>query len=157
MIEKYGHPSIPWSEFWTEKPDKQEAGMHEATTISISIARDWREVYDAIWRPEFFPRWASGLANADLKKDGERWRVQGPDGPITIRFTGQNAYGVMDHYVELGNGGTVYIPLRVFQNDAGAEVALTLFRQPDMSPDKFEADAQWVRRDLAALQRLFDR
>jgi hypothetical protein len=130
--------------------------MHEATTLSISIGRDWRELYDAIWRPEFFPRWASGLANADLRKDGGQWRAQGPEGPITIRFTDQNAYGVMDHYVDLGHGGTVYIPLRVLQNDAGAEVALTLFRQSDMSAEKFKADAQWVLRDLSALKGLFD-
>jgi hypothetical protein len=30
-------------------------------------------------------------------------------------------------------------------------VALTLFRQPGMSDEQFAADADWVRRDLAAL------
>ncbi len=34
----------------------------EARTVSITIRRDWREVYDFAQRPENFPRWASGAA-----------------------------------------------------------------------------------------------
>jgi hypothetical protein len=74
---------------------------------------------------------------------------------VTIRFTGHNPFGVMDHYVYLASGEEVYVPLRVFQNGAGAEMAFTLFRQAGMSVEKFEADAAWVRRDLAALREQF--
>ncbi|SAK53246.1 hypothetical protein AWB79_01999 [Caballeronia hypogeia] len=123
----------------------------ETQTITVSIARDWRELYDAIWRPDVFPTWASGLAQSTLEDMGDHWRARGPEGDVTIRFTAQNAFGVMDHRVALPNGDEVYVPLRVYQNGAGAEVALTLFRQPGMSDEKFAADADWVRRDLAAL------
>ncbi|SAL10170.1 hypothetical protein AWB71_00146 [Caballeronia peredens] len=123
----------------------------ETRTIAVSIQRDWRELYDAIWRPEVFPTWASGLAQSTLEDCGDHWRARGPEGEVTIRFTGHNAFGVMDHRVYLSNGDEVYVPLRVFQNGAGAEVALTLFRQPGMSDEKFAADADWVRRDLATL------
>jgi len=123
----------------------------ETQTITVTIARDWRELYDAIWRPEVFPTWASGLAQSTLEDMGDHWRARGPEGDVTIRFTEHNAFGVMDHRVYLPNGDEVYVPLRVYQNGAGAEVALTLFRQPGMSDEKFAADAQWVRRDLGAL------
>jgi hypothetical protein len=33
-------------------------------------------------------------------------------------------------------------------------VLLTLFRQPDMPDAKFEADAEWVKRDLLSLKAL---
>ncbi|QIE26943.1 hypothetical protein SBC1_37810 (plasmid) [Caballeronia sp. SBC1] len=125
--------------------------MLEAITISVSIDRDWQDLYNAIWRPEAFQSWASGLADSTLEECGDHWKAHGPEGSVTIRFTGHNPFGVMDHYVRLSTGEEIYVPLRVFQNGAGAEVAFTLFRQPGMSAEKFEADAAWVRRDLAAL------
>jgi hypothetical protein len=129
--------------------------MLEARTISVSINRPWRALYDAIWRPEYFPHWASGLSNAGMQQQGDHWLATGPEGPIRIRFTGHNGFGVMDHHVDLGGGQEVHVPLRVVANDAGAEILLTLFRQPGMSDAGFLADAEWVERDLRKLQSLF--
>ncbi|MDR5817004.1 polyketide cyclase [Caballeronia sp. LZ033] len=126
------------------------ATMH-ATTLSVSIARDWRELYEAIWRPEVFPTWASGLAQSTLEAEGDHWRARGPEGDVLIRFTAHNAFGVMDHQVTLPDGHEITMPLRVIPNGAGAEVLLTLFQQPGMSDEQFAADADWVRRDLATL------
>ena len=39
-------------------------------------------------------------------------------------------------------------------NGTGAEVMLTLFRQPNMSAEMFATDADWVRRDLETLKSL---
>ena len=128
--------------------------MPESRTLSVSINRDWREVYDAIWRPENFPKWASGLSKSPLTQDGHVWNAAGPDGPITVAFTGHNAFGVMDHSVTLADGTVVYVPLRVIRNGEGAEVLLTLLRQPGMSDAQFAADAEWVMRDLLALKAL---
>ncbi len=128
--------------------------MHESRTINISINRNWKEVYEAVWRPEDFPKWASGLSRSSLVKDGELWKAEGPEGTVRIRFTGHNAFGVMDHYVYAGNAPEIYVPLRIIQNGDGAEVLLTLFRQMDMSDAKFAADAEWVERDLLALKAL---
>lgn len=129
--------------------------MLESRTISISIARNWQHVYETVWRPQDFTRWASGLSKSPLERDGaEWWRTAGPDGPIGIRFTDHNVFGVMDHYVDLGTGAEVYVPMRIVANGEGAEVLFTLFRQPDMSDDKFAADAEWVARDLIALKAL---
>ncbi|WP_340265956.1 polyketide cyclase [Sphingobium mellinum] len=130
--------------------------MLPARTFSVSINMAWRSLYEMIWAPAFFPRWASGLAESDLRQDGEHWLADGPDGPIRIRFTPHNPYGVMDHHVDLGEGGQVHVPLRVVQNGEGAEVMLTLFRQPDMDEDRFAADIKWVNRDLRALKRLVE-
>jgi hypothetical protein len=128
--------------------------MLASRNISISIARNWKDVYAAIWRPEDFPKWASGLSSAQLTTAGETWKGQGPEGPITIRFTPHNQFGVMDHYVDTGTAPEIYVPLRVIENGGGAEVQLTLFRQPGMSMEQFEADAEMVGRDLQALKEL---
>ena len=128
--------------------------MLESRTISISIDRHWQSIYEAIWRPEAFPKWASGLSKSSLIKDGDAWKAEGSEGSIRISFTDHNPFGVMDHFVTLNSGSTIYIPLRVICNGEGAEVALTLFRQPDMTDSQFETDAEWVMRDLLALKAL---
>lgn len=128
--------------------------MLESRTISISINRNWNELYEAVWRPEDFPKWASGLSSSSLTKEGDAWKAEGPEGPIRIKFTGHNAFGVMDHYVKVDAGPEIYVPLRIIQNGEGAEVQFTLFRQQGMSEEKFAADAEWVERDLLALKAL---
>lgn len=129
--------------------------MLEARTLSITVARDWRALYEALWQPESFPLWASGLSTSPLEPDGDAWKAQGPEGPIRIRFTGHNAFGVMDHRAELQDGRVVHVPMRVVANGEGAEVMLTLYRQPGMSEDAFRRDQDWVRRDLQHLRERF--
>ena len=131
--------------------------MLPARTFSITIDHDWRSLYEKIWRPEFFPGWASGLAEAGLRQGAGGWLADGPEGPIHIRFTPHNPHGVMDHHVGLEDGTEVHVPLRVIENGSGAEVMLTLFRQPDMTDERFAADIRWVNRDLKALKTLVER
>jgi hypothetical protein len=128
--------------------------MLESTTVSVSIAKPWQDVYAAIWRPEIFPKWASGLSQTALEREGDRWKAIGPAGAVRIRFTDHNPFGVMDHYVDTGQGPQIYVPLRVVANSEGAEVLLTVFRQPGMSQEQLRADIQTVRRDLDALEAL---
>ena len=129
--------------------------MYAARFISISINRNWREVYDFAAEPTNFPKWASGLASG-VERAGEDWTAEGPDGPIRIRFSPVNAFGVLDHVVTLRSGVEVLIPLRVVPNGAGSEVTLTLFQTPGMSGETFEADAEWVHSDLRALKTLLE-
>lgn len=131
--------------------------MLPARTFSISIRHEWRALYERIWQPAFFTNWASGLADSDLRLELNEWLADGPDGPIRIRFTPHNTMGIMDHWVETSTGSTIYVPLRVIENGDGAEVMLTLFRQPAMDDEKFAADARWVNRDLKTLKALIER
>ena len=130
--------------------------MFESRTLSVTVGRAWKDVYEIVWRPEYFPRWASGLSQSSLEKVGQTWTATGATGTVRIRFTDHNPFGVMDHYVDTGKGPEVYVPMRVIANAEGAEVLLTLFRQPDMTEQQFLADAEWVRRDLAALKALLE-
>jgi len=132
--------------------------MLPARSFSISIRHEWRALYERIWRPEFFPDWAAGLADSALRPDGDdRWLADGFDGPIRMRFTPHNPLGVMDHWVDPGTGPEIHVPLRVVENGDGAEVILTLFRQPGMDEERFSADIKLVNRDLKALKFLIER
>lgn len=128
----------------------------QSRVVSIIIARPWHEIYEAIWRPDDFSKWASGLSAAALTEDGGVWRGEGSDGPIVVRFTPHNDFGILDHWVQTESGTEIYIPIRVIANGSGAEVQLTLFRQPNMTDEQFAADADWVGNDLQTLKRLFE-
>lgn len=127
--------------------------MLPSRTISVFIARPWHTVYALAQRPETMAAWAAGLGEA-FRNEGGRWIAETPGGPVEVRFTPPNDFGVLDHWVHLNDGQVVYVPLRVFANDGGAEVALTLFRQPGMADADFDRDAGLVARDLEALRRL---
>ncbi len=127
-----------------------------ARTFSVSIKHEWRALYERIWQPEFFPEWAAGLSESHLRKDGEDWLADGADGTIRIHFTLHNDFGVMDHWVHVGET-VVHVPLRVVANGDGAEVMLTLYRQPGMSEDDYSSDIKLVSRDLKTLKALIEK
>ncbi|GHB22372.1 polyketide cyclase [Salinicola rhizosphaerae] len=130
--------------------------MNDSVTLAVTIDCPCRELYEAFWPPEAFPRWASGLSRSRLMRQGNRWRADGPEGSVLIRFSPYNAFGVMDHWVELTSGAEVYIPLRVVANGFRAEVMLTLFRPGGGAEAEtaFQRDVEWVRKDLLTLQAL---
>jgi hypothetical protein len=126
----------------------------EVRRLSVSINRAAADAYDFLSVPENFPKWASGLAGS-LRKAADGWIAETPTGPATVRFSERNAYGVLDHAVDTPRG-SVYVPLRVVPRGKGCELVLTLFRLPEMSEQKFAADAEWVMRDLQAAKRILE-
>ena len=134
---------------------KPAAPTREARALSVRINRPAAEAYEFLALPENFPKWASGLG-ASLRRKGEDWIVETPEGSASVRFSERNAYGVLDHQVRLPRGGTVYVPLRVVANGAGCDLVLTLFRRPEMTDAQFAADAEWVLRDLQSAKRLLE-
>ena len=127
----------------------------ESRTLSVRIERPYDEVYDFVSQPANFAKWAAGLGNG-LREDGDSWLAESPVGPIRIRFSPRNAYGVLDHRNTLPNGEQVYIPMRAIANRDGAEILFTLFREDDWSDERVEADAALVQRDLQTLKALLE-
>ena len=131
------------------------ATMYQSRNLSVQIKRNPRDVYNFTSVPENFPRWASGLGKS-LKRENGEWIAETPQGPIKVRFTERNEFGILDHYVSPEPGVEIYIPMRVIPNGSGSELIFTLFRLSDMSDEKFTADAEWVMRDLTALKNLLE-
>ena len=129
--------------------------LHPVRTLGITIDRPFPEAYGFAARPENFRLWAAGLADS-LHQEGGDWIAQTPEGRATVRFTQANAYGVLDHVVSLPERPDIVIPFRMIPNGDGTEVLFTLFRQPGMTDEQFEADAQAVERDLKTLKTLLE-
>lgn len=125
-------------------------------TISVRIERPVGQVYAYLANPTNFTVWASGLGRL-THQSGNRWRAEiTGGGSAEIRFSTQNAYGIVDHLVLLPDGRSVPVPMRVIQNGDGAEVLFTLFQIEGMSDEVFAGDADWVARDLAQLKAVLE-
>lgn len=129
--------------------------MSQSHTLSISIHHNCRAAYEFLCQPQNFPKWASGLCQSIKQVDGE-WIAETPQGPLTVRFTTPNDFGVLDHYVIPASGVEIYVPMRVIANGTGCELVFTLFRPPEMSDAKFAEDIAWVERDLTAVKALLE-
>lgn len=130
--------------------------MNAVQNISIYIDRPPAEVYEFASDPMNLPRWAAGLARAEVKRDGAEWLVEAPFGKARVKFAEKNNFGVLDHDVILESGVTVHNPMRVVPNGKGSEFLFTLIRQPGMSDEQFAKDRQAVEADLKALKQLLE-
>lgn len=128
---------------------------HQVRNLSITIQRTPSEVYDFVSQPENFAKWASGLGKS-LQKVGGEWIAETPDGQIKVKFSAPNTFGILDHWVSPAPDVEIYIPMRIIANGEGSELIFTLFRLNTMSDEKFEADADWVMRDLMTLKKLLE-
>ncbi|HIV70985.1 MAG TPA: SRPBCC family protein [Candidatus Aquabacterium excrementipullorum] len=131
--------------------------MTDSITLGVSLDCPWDKAYAFLSDPANMPRWASGLGDTLTQEDG-RWIAEGPLGRVAIRFEPRNELGVLDHTVELPDGGQSYNPMRLVRDAGGSACVLlfTLLRQPGVSDTQFDGDADWVRKDLAALKGLLD-
>ena len=134
--------------------DDSPAAPTESRHVSTVIRRTVAEVVAVAGDPLQLPNWASGLASGIRLVDGV-WTAASPMGPVTIEFVAPNDLGVLDHWVTVPEGQRFFNPMRVVSHPAGAEVIFTL-RRLDMTEAEFEADAETIARDLAALRDLVE-
>ena len=130
--------------------------LFRSRQITIGIARPLDVVYPFLAKPENFARWASGLGDGLKPLANGNWRADTPNGPVEIRFSDGNEYGVLDHTVMAPDGASVYMPMRAYSNGDGTEIVVTVFRRPDMTGEEFDGDAEWVGRDLLVLKTLLE-
>lgn len=124
--------------------------------ISVGIERPPARVGAYLAEPANFAFWATGLGSTLRPVDQGEWLAEGPSGPMRIRFSEANSYGVADHVLLLPGGGEIVAPLRVLANGDGSEVVFSLFRRPAMDEAEFERDAEWVRNDLLRLKEVLE-
>jgi hypothetical protein len=129
--------------------------MLKSRTISISINRDPKTVYEFVSNLENLPRWAN-MAFRSIKQLNGEWIVETPQGPANVSLTERNRFGVLDHFVKTSAGIEVLVPMRVVQNDEGSEVIFTLFQTADMSDERFAEDIRMVYQDLNHLKNIIE-
>lgn len=126
----------------------------ESRHLSVFINRPATEVYRYAADPNNLPDWAAGLASGIIDQDG-RWFADSPMGRIEIRFSPDNAFGVLDHEVITPDGTATYNPMRVMPAGEGCEVIFSV-RRRGMTNAEFERDAAAVSADLHTLARILE-
>ena len=129
---------------------------YKPTHLSITINRPVNEVYEFLSTPENMPKWAAGLSETTMRKNGDLYETDSPMGVVKIKFSEKNHFGVVDHDVILPSGEVNHNPLRVVKNGEGSEVIFTLYRLPRMSDEEFERDARMVEGDLFRLREVLE-
>ena len=66
-------------------------------TMSISIKRNPKSVYEFVFNLENLPKWANTAFQSIREQDGE-WIVSTPQGSAKVRIIQRNEFGVLDHY-----------------------------------------------------------
>jgi uncharacterized membrane protein len=131
--------------------------LYPVRTLSIGIDRPYAAVAKFLAEPLNYPKWATGLSTGIARDEAaSQWVAQTPHGRAVVRFTPANDFGVADHWVSIAGGNEIYIPLRSVANARGAQVSLTLFRLAEMDDAQFDADSNWVERDLAKLKAVLE-
>jgi hypothetical protein len=129
----------------------------KSMSLTVSINRDPRTVYEFVSNPENLPKWAS-KAFQSIKQDKGEWIAETPQGSAKVDLAQRNDFGVLDHYVSLSTLGVeVYVPMRVVKNGInGSEVIFTLFYTSHMSEEKFAQDVKMVEQDLKNLKNIME-
>ena len=128
----------------------------KSTSLTVSINRDPRRVYEFISNLENLPKWASRAFQSIKQVKGE-WIVETPQGAAKVVLAQRNEFGILDHYVSLPSLGVeVYVPMRVVKNGNGSEVIFTLFHASNMSEEKSAQDMKMVEQDLKNLKNIVE-
>jgi hypothetical protein len=127
----------------------------ESRHISRIISASPKAVYDFAANVDNLPKWASGLAQTTVTREGSTLWVESPMGRVSVRFVAPNDFGILDHEVTLPSGDTVTNPMRVLAHPDGAEIVFTV-RQLDLTDDEFDHDARTVADDLDRLRQLVE-
>jgi hypothetical protein len=131
-------------------------GLLKSRSLSISINRDPKIVYEFVFNLENLPKWAS-KAFQSIKHVESEWIAETPQGSAKVSLTHRNDFGVLDHHVSLSSLGVeVYIPMRVVQNGVGSEVIFTLFHTTHMTEEQFAQDMRMVEQDLKNLKNIIE-
>lgn len=119
--------------------------------VSRVISASPEAVYEYASNVDNLPRWAAGLAQSEVVREGDVLVVESPMGRVTVRFVERNDLGVLDHDVTLPSGTIVTNPVRVLAHPNGAEIVFTV-RQIELTDDEFARDIELVAADLERLE-----
>ena len=125
--------------------------MLPSQTLTLTVPRNWLDLYETIWQPTCFAKWVSDLKGATLVQEGQYWRAKRGENSLKLRFTPHNPFGVMDYWTDNGSGKERYMPMRVIANGQGAELVAVLYCQPFTSDAHFVQEVAALRADMERL------
>ena len=123
-------------------------------TVSVAVARDAREVFDAFTDPRNLPAWAR--ASAVRPGPDGWWTLETPRGEARIRFAADRDRLIADH--EYRDGRRAWrVPARVVALRRGCALLLTLERPDGVDDAAFAGQIDAVEAELVAFRDWLER
>ncbi len=127
----------------------------ESRTVTTVLAAPKQEVFDYLSRIENLPAWATEFARELRYEDGKPKVVNGL-GEFHFAIDADPATGVIDMYAGPAEDELGIFPTRVVGLPGGASAfTFTMFQDPGMPDDFFEAQYQSLLRELENVRALF--
>jgi len=125
--------------------------------ITVVIEQPFDEVYGFLADPMNFPSWGPVSSVEIHHMHGSDWLIQMPRGPLIIRFTEPNLYGVLD-YIIFGPGETsgAPVPVRLIPHGPHSELMVVWRQRPAVDEAGFSGEVGSVRGYLARLKALLE-
>ena len=123
-----------------------------ARSVSVFIDRDPASVFEFVSQIRSLPQWAMQFIRSMSRPRGG-WSAA-PRGSVRVRLRNNPAAGIADQRIIPEPGREFLVPLRVLPNNAGAEVAVTMFQPEEMPDHVFDKMADMLGRELEVLRDL---
>ena len=133
--------------------------MFKTSVISVFIDRPYSKVYQFLADPSNLTRWMPSLGPVLRHVSGDEWiaeRPHWPTGPLLLRFTPPNPYGVLDCAVSVVGGATNTTPIRLVPNGRGCEIVYLIRQYPGVTDPAFNSEEEWLRSDLMTVKTMLE-
>jgi len=129
----------------------------ESRVVVVSINRPFQEVYDYLAEPSNLSQWGTNFGTEMRHVSGSDYEVDIPAGKVMLRFAERNRFGVIDFAIyPMGAEPGPPTPARVYPNGDGTDVAITMFKFPGITDEKFDSDEEWMRSDLGRMKIILE-
>lgn len=133
--------------------------MLSVETVSVTIDRAYATVYDFLAEPRNLVRWVDVLGPVHRAVAPMEWVFDRPafhPGPIRLRFTPRNAFGVLDVHAYSGEVLIHWAPVRAIDLGAATAVTFGLVRGADWAASHNASERDWIEADLLTLKTLLE-
>jgi hypothetical protein len=127
----------------------------KSNTQSVTLQIEPERVFGFVSDPQNLPAWALAFCKG-IRKDGESWRVETPNGEVLLYMVTDRGLGVVDFHLEPAPGVRSVAASRVVPNGAGAEYVFTQFQPPGLPDEAFEAQVRALGEELLVLRALLE-
>jgi len=123
-------------------------------TVTTILPASQQAVFEYLSDISKLPEWASEFAR-ELKRDGEDYKVRNGLGEFYFEMRADSNTGVIDMFAGLTKDRMAVFPTRVVGlPDGRTAYSFTMFQDPDMPDELFEAQLQSLRREFQNIEQV---
>jgi hypothetical protein len=126
-------------------------------TVTAVLAAPQRDVFAYMADIEHLPQWATEFAR-ELRREGDDYKVVNGLGEFFFSIEADPGSGVIDMFAGPTKDAMAVFPTRaVALPDGRTAYSFTMFQWPDMSDELFASQHESLKRELANVERMFNR